>query len=134
MYCPNCGSESDEGARFCKNCGKAMSDAGRFEPETGGRPGYTAQLPRPAKSKVAAGVFALVLGGLGIHKFYLGYTGPGVILLLGSIISVVLWILLIGFIGTIAIGTIVLIEGILYLTKTDEEFHNTYVVNKKDWF
>ena len=79
-------------------------------------------------------MFALVLGGLGIHKFYLGYTGPGVILLLGSIISVVLWILLIGFIGTIAIGTIVLIEGILYLTKTDEEFHNTYVVNKKDWF
>lgn len=134
MYCPNCGTESDEGARFCKSCGKAMPDAGRFEPETVGRPAYTAQPPRPPKSKVTAGVFALVLGGLGIHKFYLGYTGPGVIILLGSIISVVLWILLIGIIGTIAISTIVLIEGILYLTKTDEEFHNIYVVNRKEWF
>ena len=37
-------------------------------------------------------------------------------------------------VGLLAIGTICLIEGILYLTKTDEEFHDTYVVNRKSWF
>lgn len=38
------------------------------------------------------------------------------------------------FIGTIAISLIALIEGIIYLTKSDEEFERTYVVNKKEWF
>ena len=89
---------------------------------------------QPTKSKVAAGVLAIVTGGFGIHKFYLGYTVPGIILLVASIISAVTTIILIGIVGLLAIGTICLIEGILYLTKTDEEFHETYVVNRKSWF
>ena len=89
---------------------------------------------QPAKSKVAAGVLAIVIGGLGIHKFYLGYTGPGIILLVASIISAVTVIILIGLVGLLVIGTICLVEGILYLTKSDEEFHETYVVNRKSWF
>ena len=89
---------------------------------------------QPTKSKVAAGVLAIVVGGLGIHKFYLGYIVPGIILLVASIISIVTTIILIGIVGLLAIGTICLIEGILYLTKSDEEFHETYVVNRKSWF
>lgn len=72
--------------------------------------------------KVIAGVLAIVLGGFGIHKFILGYTQEGIIQI---IITVV----------TCGIGSIIgLIEGIIYLTKTDEEFYQTYQVGKKAWF
>lgn len=70
--------------------------------------------------KVVSGIFAILLGSLGIHKFYLGYTTEGVIQLL---------------LGLIGIGGLIgLIEGILYLTKTDEDFYQTYQVGKKGWF
>ncbi len=123
MYCPSCGTVSNEGARFCKSCGMAMSDAGRYESETIGGPGYAAHHPWPTKSKVTAGVLAILLGWLGIHKFYLGYAASGILLI---IITLVTCGIVSSFIG--------LIEGILYLTKTDVEFHNTYVVNRKEWF
>ena len=86
------------------------------------------------KSKVAAGILAILLGTLGIHKFYLGSTGPGVLLLIASFLSVLLFVVVIGIFGIIAISIVVFIEGILYLTKTDEDFHQTYVENRKDWF
>jgi TM2 domain-containing membrane protein YozV len=72
--------------------------------------------------KVLAGVLAIVLGGFGVHKFVLGYTQEGIIQL---IIGVV----------TCGIGGIIgLVEGIIYLTKTDQEFYQTYQVGKKGWF
>jgi TM2 domain-containing membrane protein YozV len=81
------------------------------------------------KSKIAAGLLALLLGGLGIHKFYIGATGAGVIML---VLWVFGWILL--GIPTAIISLIALIEGIIYLTKSDEEFYQTYELNKKAWF
>jgi TM2 domain-containing membrane protein YozV len=78
---------------------------------------------RPENKKVAAGILAILLGWLGVHKFILGYTKEGVLLIVFSIISC-------GIAGSL-IG---LIEGIVYLTKTDEEFYQTYQVNKKGWF
>ena len=81
------------------------------------------------KSKIAAGLFAIFLGGLGIHKFYLGYTVPGVILLLSTFLG---WLLF--FIPNIVIGIIVVIEGIIYLTRSDEDFEQTYVVGRKPMF
>jgi TM2 domain-containing membrane protein YozV len=76
--------------------------------------------------KVLAGIFGIVLGGLGIHKFILGYTGPGLVLLLITLLTC----------GAAAPIThiIGLIEGIIYLTKSDEEFYRTYVVGRKAWF
>ena len=74
------------------------------------------------KSKIAAGILAILLGTLGIHKFYLGYVGAG-------FIHLVLTLLLFPISFIIAI-----IEGIIYLTKSDEDFNNTYVVNKKTFF
>lgn len=85
------------------------------------------------KSRVTAGVLALVLGGLGIHKFYLGYTGPGLVFLLVNTIGWIVTIFLLGL-PNIALGIIAMVEGILYLTKSDEEFRQTYVVGKKPWF
>jgi TM2 domain-containing membrane protein YozV len=79
-----------------------------------------------SSKKIAAGICAILIGSFGIHKFILGYTKEGVIMLLGTILTC-------GF-GAIVTSVIGLAEGIIYLTKTDEEFLNTYVVNKKGWF
>lgn len=73
-----------------------------------------------AEKKVTAGILGILLGGLGIHKFYLGYTKEG-------IIQIILSFFCIG-------GIIGLIEGIIYLTKSDEEFVQTYIQGKKGWF
>ena len=78
--------------------------------------------PAGAEKKIAAGICGILLGGLGIHKFILGYTKEG-------IIQIVITILTCGIGGIIG-----LIEGIIYLTKSDEDFVKTYVTNKKGWF
>lgn len=86
-----------------------------------------------SKNKVAAGLLAIFLGGLGIHKFYLGFTGPGLVfLLINTIGFAVTWLML--FIPNVITGIIALIEGIIYLTKSDEEFEQLYIVQKKQWF
>ncbi len=79
-----------------------------------------------AEKKILAGILGIVLGGLGIHKFVLGYNKEGIIMLLVSILSC-------GFLAW-ATGIIGLIEGIIYLTKSDEDFVTTYITNKKPWF
>jgi TM2 domain-containing membrane protein YozV len=85
------------------------------------------------KDKTVAGLLAIFLGGIGIHKFYLGFTGPALVFLLVNTIGfLVTWILL--FIPNIVLGIIAFVEGIIYLTKSDAEFYQTYVVQKKQWF
>lgn len=84
--------------------------------------------------KLLAGILAIVLGSLGVHKFILGYQKEGFILL-G--ISVAAWLLSCLAVGLLFIWipyVIGLIEGIIYLTKSDEEFYNTYQVGRKPWF
>ena len=79
-------------------------------------------------SKIAAGLLAIFLGALGIHKFYLGYTSAGIIMLLVTLLgSLVL-------IGPLVMNVIALIEGIIYLTKSDEQFNLTYVAGERAWF
>jgi TM2 domain-containing membrane protein YozV len=69
--------------------------------------------PPGAEKKIVAGILGILLGGLGIHKFYLGYTKEGIIQLI---------------LGFFCIGSIIgLIEGIIYLTKSDEAFVATYI-------
>ena len=78
--------------------------------------------PVGAEKKTTAGLFGIFLGGLGVHKFYLGYTTEG-------IIQIVITVFTCG-IGAL-VGTI---EGIIYLTKSDEDFVATYITNKRGWF
>ena len=62
-FCPNCGAATTPGAAVCTQCGVALAQ------------------PIPAgeqKSKMTAGLLGIFLGGLGIHNFYLGYTGKGI--------------------------------------------------------
>jgi TM2 domain-containing membrane protein YozV len=79
-----------------------------------------------ASSKIPAGICGILLGTFGVHKFILGYTGTGVLMLAVSILSC----------GTLApvIHIIGLIEGIIYLVKTDDDFVRTYVDGRKEWF
>ncbi len=84
--------------------------------------------------KVLTGILAILLGQLGVHKFILGYNKEGGILLGLWIVGAVLTCVGIGVLLLWALGLIGLIEGIIYLTKSDEEFYNTYQVGKKPWF
>ena len=72
--------------------------------------------------RIIAGVLGILLGNLGVHKFILGYTKEGLLQIALSII-------------TCGIGGIVgIIEGIVYLTKSDKQFIQEYQINKKPWF
>jgi TM2 domain-containing membrane protein YozV len=79
-----------------------------------------------ANNKVAAGICGILLGHLGIHKFILGYTTAGLIMLLVNLPTC--------GIGGVIMWVIGLIEGIIYLTKTDDEFVRTYVDGRREWF
>ena len=82
---------------------------------------------RPEEGKrIAAGICGILIGALGIHKFVLGLNTAGTIMLLVSVLTC--------GIGAIPMHVIGLIEGIIYLSKSDEDFYQTYVVGRKEWF
>jgi TM2 domain-containing membrane protein YozV len=72
--------------------------------------------------KMTAGLLGILLGAYGVHKFYLGMSSAGVIQLIVTIVTCGL------------AGIIGLIEGIIYLTKSDEDFYREYIVGQKQWF
>jgi len=76
--------------------------------------------------RVAAGILGILLGVFGVHKFVLGYTKEGLTMLLVSVLTC--------GIGAIPMKFIAIIEGIIYLTKSDKEFIHTYQTNHKGWF
>ena len=78
-----------------------------------------------SSKRIPAGICGIVLGFLGVHKFILGYTTEGIIMLAATVITCGL--------GAAVMGVIGIIEGIIYLTKTDDEFVRLYVENKKGW-
>lgn len=79
--------------------------------------------------KLIAGILAIVVGAFGVHKFFLGYQKEGIIMLIIGLVGIPLC----GF-PTIAVAVVGIIEGILYLTKTDSDFVSTYVIGRKPWF
>lgn len=98
-------------------------------PENGGqtqRQMYHPGVQMSAANKLPAGICAIILNGLGVHKFILGYNTEGLIMLLGSILTCGIAYPVFALIG--------FVEGIIYLTKSDGDFIETYVRNKKGWF
>lgn len=92
-YCTNCGAEINENAAICVKCGVAL-------------------IKKPTKNKTIAGLLAIFLGGLGIHKFYLGKTILGIVYLL--------------FCWTYIPSIIGFIEGIIYFCTDEEKFALKY--------
>ncbi|MFC6786743.1 NINE protein [Halobaculum halobium] len=98
MYCSSCGSVIKEQAELCPECGVRQSD--------------TSASASGSKDKTSAALLAIFLGFIGAHHFYLGNTGRGILYLLLS------W--------TFIPATIALIEAVIYLTKSEEEFQRQY--------
>ena len=159
MICKNCSANIDDNVALCPYCGAHNDAQGSQQNAQGyqqsqneyynqneqqsGQYFYNGQQNQqyqqqnvnynpqqmntePTKDKLVAGLLAIFLGTLGIHKFYLGYTKSGIIMLLVSLLTF--------GVGATVMAVIALIEGILYLTKSDAEFYQTYVQNNKEWF
>lgn len=142
MFCKNCGKEVDVNAIACLGCGCVPSNGNKFCPNCGAETqaaqvvcikcGVALQNATAAasmdgsKSRVTAALLAIFLGGIGAHEFYLGHSTSGLIRLAIGIIGLVILIPAASIIG--------LIEGIIYLTKSDEEFQRVYVAGGKEWF
>ena len=124
LYCTKCGAQNDDYAQICAHCQATLPQIGGYQPiqpppAYGGVPDWTQQ---GADKKIVAGLLGVLAGGFGIHKFILGYTTEGIIQIVITFV-------------TCGIGSIIgLIEGIIYLTKSDEDFVRTYIQNKKGWF
>ena len=88
--------------------------------------GRSADLTEVSNKKLAAGLLAIFLGSFGIHKFVLGYTQAGLIMLLLTVFTC-------GIAGFV-MGVIGVIEGIVYLTQTPEQFKAMYLDSRKEWF
>lgn len=133
MYCKNCGSEMDNQAVVCIKCGVSKETGNKYcfncgtstNPEANVCINCGVALQRPVisgeqKSKIAAGLLGIFLGGFGIHNFYLGFTKRGIIQVLSSTVG---GILTCG-IATAAMSIWGLVEGILILTGSINEDAN----------
>ncbi len=72
-YCPNCGQPTPMGTQVCMNCWVAVNS-----------PAYCV---KGDKSKLVAGLLGIFVGAIGVHNFYLGYTGKGVAQALITVLS-----------------------------------------------
>lgn len=132
VNCGNCGSQNVAGSGRCANCGTVLQMPHMPIQPAGGGGG---QIPG-AEKKLVAGLCGILVGGLGVHKFILGYQQEGFIYLGMLGVGLILTFISCGILGFVLIipGIMGLIEGIIYLTKSDEDFVNTYIINKKPWF
>jgi TM2 domain-containing membrane protein YozV len=81
--------------------------------------------------RTTAGLVALLLGifglgWIGIHKFMMGYKSTGILWIVISLVTC--------FIGGAVLSVISIVEGIIYLTMTDEQWYQTYIMGRKEWF
>jgi len=113
-FCPNCGAETQAAQVVCIKCGVALQNAAATPSTDSG------------KNRGTAALLAIFLGGIGAHEFYLGHATSGLIRLAIGIVGLVILIPAASIIG--------LVEGIIYLTKSDEEFQRVYVAGGKEWF
>ncbi len=98
--CPDCGNQVSDSAAACPKCGRPMR-----------APAPRTRVVREAKSKAVAGILAIFLGGLGLHRFYLG-SASGVLYLL--------------FCWTFIPSIIALFEGLAFLLSSDEAWNAKY--------
>lgn len=141
MYCRNCGKEINENAAFCVSCGVAKGNGSNYCPECGSETNPSAAVcvkcgislnsktaknnnGEPGeKSKTTAGLFAIFLGHLGIHEFYLGNKKRAKTKILATVISVLLMFIGIGLIGFIAVWGWNIYDAVMIFTgkRTDAE-------------
>ena len=127
VFCTKCGAQNEDYAQTCSQCQAQLPQVGGYQPIQPPAPMYGSGEVQDwkqagADKKLVAGICGILVGGFGIHKFILGYTTEGIIQIVITLV-------------TCGVGSIIgLIEGIIYLTKSDEDFVRTYIQNKKGWF
>ena len=127
-YCTKCGAINDDMAQYCTNCQAPLTAVNTgYQPVTTGQPGQmTDWKAMGADKKLVAGILGILVGSLGVHKFVLGYTTEGIIMLLITVLTCGVFAIVPSIIG--------IVEGVIYLTKSDEDFVRTYLQSKKGWF
>ena len=142
IYCSNCGQPVSDQSPFCPNCGAQVGQPAPQQPQQAyQQPQQAYQQPQQAyqqpqyaygapqtgnnngssdygtsgKSRTTAGLLALLLGGFGIHYFYLGKAAGGLVCLLLSLITCGLWAIL------------TFIQGIVIMTMKQEDFERKFV-------
>ena len=118
MFCTKCGSQLSGQAEFCGSCGtrKPANAKAKTEPTPYGGQQSPSKNLYADKSRITAAVLALLVGGLGIHKFYLGKIWPGVVYVL------LCW--------TYVPAVVALVEAIIYFTQNDETFATKQAATK----
>ncbi len=120
------GSKANEFADEVKDSAKEFSNNAKEE--------WNKATTGTDNKKLVAGLLAIFLGSLGVHKFILGYQTEGIILLSITLVGYLLICFFgLGLLLTIPVWIFTVIEGIIYLTKTDAEFYQTYQANKRAW-
>ena len=119
-YCPNCGAPLEEGSNVCPHCGSIVGPEPAQnqyqQPQYQQQPVYQnfGYQPLPAKSKIAAGLLHLLIGGIGVGNFYMGKIGLGIVDIL--------------FCWTGIPAIVNFIRGIIILCSSDESFCQKYNV------
>jgi len=131
VFCTKCGAQNADYTQICLQCQAPLPAMAGYQPIQPPAPMYGQQGMQDwkqagADKKVAAGICGIVIGWLGVHKFILGYQTEGIIMLLVSVLSCGMLAVVMQVIG--------IVEGIMYLTKSDEEFVRTYIQSRKGWF
>lgn len=107
------GTNDQSRTKFCPGCGKGLHPTAQICPSCGApQPGQVNPRSGPRKDRITAAVLALLLGGIGVHKFYLGNTGLGIVYLI--------------FCFTFIPAIIAFIEGIILLCSSNENFDRKY--------
>lgn len=149
VFCTKCGAQNEDFAQNCSQCQSPLPKIGGHAPayqappdyKQNYDPGYQPIQPPAAiygqplaqdwqrmgaDKKIVAGILAIVVGSFGIHKFVLGYQREGMVMLLCTVLSC--------FALSPVMHIIAIVEGIMYLTKSDEDFVRTYIQGRKGWF
>lgn len=127
----------NESENDIKELGKEFQD--KFSGFAAEAKDFSAELKSKAmktmdNKRIMVGILAIFLGQFGVHKFMLRYNKEGKIILITWIIGAILSCLGVGVFILFILVLVGIIEGIIYLIKSDEEFYNIYQKNKKNWF